>query len=202
MTSLLDVLGEARARGLLGPGPVEDQVRHSRALGEMIGPAPQSFLDLGSGGGIPGLVLALAWADTRAVLLDSHRRAHAFLEQAVAQLTLGDRVDVVAGRAEELARQPEMRGAFELVVARSFGRPSVTAECAVGFLRTGGRVVVSESPAPQSERWDTAGLAELGFSGAAIRRSGEATVAILELSEPVSGRWPRRTGIPAKRPLW
>lgn len=202
MTSLRDVLEEARTRGLLGPGPVEEQVRHSRALGEMIGPAPESFLDLGSGGGIPGLVLALDWADARATLLDSHRRAQAFLEQAVAQLALGDRVDVAAGRAEELARQPEMRGAFGLVVARSFGSAAVTAECAVGFLHPGGRLVASEPPASQGERWDAAGLADLGMSSPTIRRTAGATIAVLELAEPPADTWPRRTGIPAKRPLW
>ncbi|HUF35919.1 MAG TPA: RsmG family class I SAM-dependent methyltransferase [Gemmatimonadales bacterium] len=200
--ALLDVLGEAQARGLLGPGPVEDQIRHSRALAELIGPAPESFLELGSGGGIPGLVLALGWRDIRSTLLDSHRRACTFLEEAVDRLGLQDRVTVACGRAEELAREPALRGAFELVVARSFGLPAVTAECAVGFLRPGGRLVVSEPPEPQEGRWDATGLSRLGLSVPAVRQAEGVTVAVLELLDTVSERWPRRPGIPTKRPLW
>ena len=199
---LLDVLGEAQTRGLLGPGPVEDQVRHSRTLAELIGPVPGSFLDLGAGGGIPGLVLALDWADARATLLDSHRRACTFLEEAVDRLRLQDRVAVACGRAEELARQPDLRGAFELVVARSFGLPAVTAECAVGFLRLGGRLVVSEPPVPQEGRWDAEGLSRLRLSVPVVRQAEGVRVAVLELLDSVPERWPRRPGIPAKRPLW
>jgi 16S rRNA (guanine527-N7)-methyltransferase len=199
---LLDVLGEAQTRGLLGPGPVEDQIRHSRALAELIGPVPGSFLDLGAGGGIPGLVLAVDWTDDRATLLDSHWRACTFLEEAVDRLGLQDRVTVACGRAEALARQPDLRGAFELVVARSFGLPAVTAECAVGFLRPAGRLIVSEPPEPQEGRWDAMGLRRLGLSEPAVRRGGGVTVAVLELVDTVSERWPRRPGIPTKRPLW
>ena len=65
MADLLDVLEESRARGLLGPGPVDGQIGHARTLAELIGTPPRSFLDLGSGGGIPGLVLAEAWPDAR-----------------------------------------------------------------------------------------------------------------------------------------
>lgn len=203
MTGLLDVLEDARARGLLGPGPVEGHIRHSRALAELIGPAPDSFVDLGSGGGIPGLVLAQEWSGARATLIDSHRRACTFLEEAVTRLELGGRLTVACGRAEELARQPHLRGAFELVVARSFGSAAATAECAIGFLSPGGRLVVSEPPGSEGERWDRAGLAQLGLSVPTIHRAAAgATVAVLKLAEAPADAWPRRTGVPAKRPLW
>ncbi|MGQ0803003.1 MAG: RsmG family class I SAM-dependent methyltransferase [Actinomycetota bacterium] len=202
MTGLRDVLEDARARGLLGPGPVEGHIRHSRALAELIGPAPDSFVDLGSGGGIPGLVLAQEWSAARATLIDSHRRAGAFLEEAVTRLELGGRLTVACGRAEELARQAHLRGAFELVVARSFGAPAATAECAVGFLQPGGRLVVSEPPESLPERWNPEGLADLGLSAPTIRRAAGITVAVVELAEAPADAWPRRTGVPAKRPLW
>jgi 16S rRNA (guanine527-N7)-methyltransferase len=148
------------------------------------------------------LILAIEWAEAQVTLLDSHRRACTYLEDAVARLELGARTRVVCERAEKLAREPALRGAFELVVARSFGPPAVTGECAVGFLEPGGRLVVSEPPESEGERWDADGLARLGLSGPTIRRAEDVTVAILELSRPAADRWPRRPGIPAKRPLW
>jgi 16S rRNA (guanine527-N7)-methyltransferase len=202
---LLRVLEQAQALGMVGPGPIEHQVEHARALAELVG-APARFLDLGAGGGVPGLVLAHEWAETRGVLLDSNERKCRFLGESIAALLLDDRVQVACGRAETLARSADLRGAFDLVVARGFGRPAVTAECAVAFLEEGGRLAVSEPPADgapaASERWSPAGMAELGYGPVEVRRGDGATVAIAALPRTAAERWPRRDGIPAKRPLW
>ena len=199
---LLDVLEEARAGGFLGPGPVDTHVHHARGLARLAGPAPGSFLDLGSGGGVPGLVLAEEWPQARAVLLESRARRCAFLDTAVEQLELEGRVTVACGRAEDLARDSSFRASVDLVVARSFGRPAVTAECAVGFLRSGGRLLVTEPPGAEGDRWPPAGLAVLGLAGPELARGGEVTAAALTLTGAVDDRWPRRPGIPAERPLW
>jgi 16S rRNA (guanine527-N7)-methyltransferase len=199
---LREVLEEARSRGLLGPGPVAEHLGHSRELARLAGPAPATFLDLGSGGGVPGLVLAVEWPEARGILVDSHQRSGRFLEEAVAVLELADRVRVRLGRAEKLAHDPELRGTADVVVARSFGPPAVAAECAAGFLRPGGRLVVSEPPDAGAERWPAKELAQLGLGPAEIRRGTGASVAALELVEPPADRWPRRPGIPEKRPLW
>ncbi len=198
---LLEVLERSRALGFLGPGPVEPHIDHARALVAVVS-APERFLDLGSGGGLPGLVAAVEWPDSAGALLDAHERRCRFLEGAVADLGLADRIEVVQGRAEELARRPQLRAAFDLVLARSFAPPAVTAECAAGFLRVGGQLVVSEPPGAEApERWPAEGLAELGFDPAGIRRTTGAAAAIMELRS-ASDRWPRRTGLPAKRPVW
>jgi 16S rRNA (guanine527-N7)-methyltransferase len=198
---LVEVLEEAQTRGFLGPGDPTKNVEHARGLVTLIGNAPERFLDLGSGAGVPGLVLALDWAESRAALLDSRERSCAWLEEAVERLDLTERVSVACGRAEDLARG-ELRKGFGLVVARSFGPPAVTAECAVGFLGPAGRLVVSEPPEAPASRWSVAGVAKLGFSPPEIRQRGEATAAVLTRSTELSDRWPRRAGIPAKRPLW
>jgi 16S rRNA (guanine527-N7)-methyltransferase len=136
-------------------------------------------------------------------LLDSQRRRCRFLEDALLELGLGDRGRVACGRAEELARDPEHRGAYDLVVARGFGAPAVTAECAVGFLKAGGRLLVSEPPGETSgDRWPVTGLAQLGLQGPEVVGDDTAHVAVLILAEPASDDWPRRDGMPAKRPLW
>jgi 16S rRNA (guanine527-N7)-methyltransferase len=161
------------------------------------------FVDLGSGGGLPGLILAIEWPAAVGTLLDSNQRRTRFLAEAIATLALDNRLQVVAARAEDASRDPELRSAFALVTARSFAAPAVTAECAVGFLRPGGHLAVSEPPdADRQERWNPSGLKQLGLGGPDLRRTGGASVAVLTLTEPVADRWPRRTGIPTKRPLW
>jgi 16S rRNA (guanine527-N7)-methyltransferase len=202
---LIRVLERARERSFLGPGPVIDHVALAADLAECIGHFSGSFLDLGSGGGVPGLVLALEWPDARGALLESRQRGCAFLRRACRELGLERRTRVECGRAEELARDPRLRGAFELVTARSFGPPAVTAECGVGFLCPGGRLVVTEPPAAGAEgagRWPRAGLDALGLAGPQRYAAGGVSAAVLTLAATADDRWPRRTGIVAKRPLW
>jgi 16S rRNA (guanine527-N7)-methyltransferase len=136
------------------------------------------------------------------VLLDAGRRRGEHLQEACGELGLTDRVAVVVARAEEAGRDVRWRGSVDLVVARAFGSPAATAECAVGFLRPGGRLVVSEPPGGDPGRWDPAGLAKLGLVGPEIHRGDGATAATFGLPRAADERWPRRTGVPAHRPLW
>ena len=211
--ALAKVLEDGRDLGFLGPGPVEPHIRHAETLADLLSRRSGRFIDLGSGAGVPGLVLALAWPDTHAVLIDSAQRRCEFLAEATDRLGLAERVVVRCGRAEDLARAPELRDACELVVARSFGAPAVVAECGVGFLAPAGTLVVTEPPphdiAPDAasaaappERWPPAGLARLGLVLTAELRQGEVGVVVLGKDGPTDARWPRRSGVPRKRPLW
>lgn len=191
-------LAAARALGFLGPGPVEDHLDHSvrflTALGHLEGPA----LDLGAGGGVPGLVLAAADPGVAWVLLDANARRTTFLASTVASLGWSDRVEVRTMRAEEAGRHPDLRGTFATAVARSFGPPAVVAECAAPLLRVGGRLAVSEPP-DGAPRWPEDGLRLLGLQAAA---SGDRGIWVGEQVVPTPERYPRRVGIPAKRPLF
>ena len=200
---LIGVLEEARAAGSLGPVPVEEHVTHSDAFAEAVGrDFAGRFLDLGSGGGVPGLVLLMAWARASATLVESRGRRCRMLERAVRELGMEARTTVACGRAEDLARRPDLRSVHDLVVARGFGSPAMTAECAAGFLRVGGRLVVSEPPDPDPARWPADGLAELGLGRQERVRQGGRTFVVLRQEEAAGGRWPRRAGVPSKRPLW
>jgi 16S rRNA (guanine527-N7)-methyltransferase len=198
---LVGVLDRARRAGLLGPAPVTDHIRHSGVFLALDDPSARA-LDLGSGAGIPGLVLALAWPDSRWVLLDAGERRVAHLRDAVTELALADRVEVRLQRAEVAGRDPGLRAGFDLVVARGFGPPPVTAECASPFLRVGGRLAVSEPPDDPEDRWDEAGLGQLGLRRGPLLAEPGASVQVLEQVAPCPDRFPRRVGIPAKRPLW
>ena len=203
---LVAVLEDGRDRGFLGPGPVEAHVDHAVTLARLIGRPDGPFLDLGSGGGVPGLVLAFEWPGVSGTLLDASQRRCEFLTEAVAELGLGGRVGVRCGRAERLARDPALRGTFPLVVARAFGPPPVVAECGLGFLADGGALVVSEPPSSEdtatAERWSETGLQLLGLSAPEARRVGAVGVVVVTRVGPVEERWPRRDGVPSKRPLW
>jgi 16S rRNA (guanine527-N7)-methyltransferase len=164
----------------------------------VVGAAPELFLDLGSGGGLPGLALMEHWPETQAVLLDANRRRCVFLQEAVDALDLAGRVSVDHRRAEEAGRDPQRRAACDMVVSRGFGPPAVTAECGAPFLRVGGLLIVSEPPEDVQERWT--GVEEFGL----VREHAPATsaYAIFRQRFGCPERYPRRTGIPAKRPLW
>jgi 16S rRNA G527 N7-methylase RsmG len=163
------------------------------------GTAPELGVDLGSGAGLPGLVLALAWPQSRWRLVEAkRRRAHA-LAEAAANLGMAGRVEVHAERAEALGRREGWRGAHDAVTARSFGPPGVTAECGAPLLAVGGWLLVSEPPGELSERWPKGGLGQLGLEAEGL--AGEnARIMVLRQAYPCPGRFPRRA--PHKRPLF
>jgi 16S rRNA (guanine527-N7)-methyltransferase len=205
--ALARVLERARALGFLGPGPVRPHLDHARALGGVVraalGRYPAQVADLGSGGGLPGLVLAEMWPDAAVVLFESMRRRAAHLRQAVAELGCADRVRVVEGRAESAAHDPVHRERYDAAVARSFAAPAPTAEIAAGLVAPGGVLVVSEPPAPEPARWPPDPLAALGFGPAALAAAPAGThFAVLRKMSAAPDRYPRRPGMPGKRPLW
>ena len=177
--------------------------------------APIRWLDLGSGGGLPGLVLAHRWPGDEGVLLDASARSVDFLTWAIGLCGYEARVSVRHERAEVAGRDPSLRASFDVVVARSFGSPPVVAECAAPFLRQGGVLVVSEPPvtsddvdatdgrggADPNPRWPAAELAVLGLRpeiGLRIPFGYQ----VLRQVEVCPEHFPRRVGIPAKRPLY
>jgi 16S rRNA (guanine527-N7)-methyltransferase len=213
--SLRAVLGEARSLDLLGSMELEDQIEHAlgfaRAFETVGAGGPDRWIDLGSGGGLPGLVLAQVWPGSEGVLLDSSHRRTEFLGGAVHTMEWDGRVRVVRARAEDAGRDPGLRQGFQAVWARSFGSPPVTAECAAPFLRVGGLLVVSEPPPdqvpgtgagdPGGGRWPRDGLAPLGLEPLRTLR-GRFGYQIVSQSEACPERFPRRAGVPTKRPLY
>jgi len=161
-------------------------------------PEGSTLLDLGSGGGVPGLVLANARPDLRVILLDSLERRVALLAEAIVALGWSDRCEVLLARAEEVGRDQKWRGSSDVVTARSFGPPATVAECAAPLLRVGGRLLVSEPP-DQPDRWPADGIAQFGFVDEGPTPEG---LRVLLLQDPCPEVFPRRVGLPAKRPLF
>jgi len=198
---LLDLLASAREQHFLGPGEVEAHVDHSLAFAALVPEPPDRAVDLGSGAGVPGLVLALLWPASSWCLVDANVRRTEFLRHAIEFLELDDRVQVLTSRAEVVGRDPEWRGTADLVVARGFGPPAVVAECAAPLLRPGGGLVVAEPPGGDPDRWPAGGLELLGLV-AAGRITTPVALQRLQQVAPCPDRYPRRVGVPAKRPLF
>jgi 16S rRNA (guanine527-N7)-methyltransferase len=154
---LVDVLHEAQRLGFLGARPIPDVIDHARGFVRALahGAPVDSVLDLGSGGGIPGLVIAHDLPDARVTLLDRRAKRTDVLERVVRRLGWQGRVTVRCQDVETF--EPEER--FAAAVARGFGPPEFTLTHASRLVRPGGTIVVSEPPA--TDRWDPTVLAAL-----------------------------------------
>lgn len=197
---LSTILGRSRRLGLLGPGPVEEQLRHALAFVPLVEGA-RRVLDLGSGGGLPGLVIADRLPSLELTLVDASERRVAFLRDGLRELGR-PHARAVVGRAEELARDGSYREQYDVVVARSFGRPAVTAECGVGFLTPGGRMLVSEPESDSAARWPEAGVHQLDLVVGPLHRADGATIQELRRLGGSIETFPRRVGVPSRRPLF
>ena len=200
---LLLVLERGRDRGLLGPGPIDVHRRQAGAFAAVVGDGfDGQGLDLGSGGGVPGLLLATRLTQARWCLVDASLRRVRFLQDAVRELRLAERVTVVHERAEVLGRDEAWRSAVDLVVARGFGPPAVVAECAAPLLRVGGRLVVSEPPEADDLRWPEDGLEPIGMGVLSVGERESFRLAELVQHRSCPARFPRRVGVPERSPLF
>ncbi len=146
---LIEVLVEARHRGFLGDRPIPAVVEHARHFVAELPPGPGSVLDLGSGGGVPGLVVAFDRPELDVTLLDRRTKRTDFLELAVRRLGWTTGVEVIAGDAAHLAAVSP--GRFDAATARGFGPPERTLPVAAALVRSDGLIVVSEPP-PDADR--------------------------------------------------
>ena len=166
--ALTETLRDAQRLGFFGAAPIEDAIEHSRGYLHAVGPlAPGSRLaDLGSGGGLPGLVLATAYPDVVVVLIDRRQKRTDFLERAVRRLD-ATKTSVWCRDVSAVARGVESGqiAPFDVVTARGFGPPATTLTLATRLLGVSraGRIVISEPPA--GDRWDPALLSRLGLVG-------------------------------------
>lgn len=159
---LVHALDDAQRLGFLGARPIPDVVAHARGFVRALRAHDEvdTVLDLGSGGGLPGLVVAHDLPDLHVTLLDRRAKRTDFLERVVRRLGWGDRVSVICADVESfLPTDP-----FDAVVARGFGPPEFTLSAAARLVRPGGPMVISEPPG--ADRWDEDVLIRLG-----VRRS-------------------------------
>ena len=150
-TRLLAALAVIQARGAIGERSLIAAVLHAdRFVGHVPG-GPRSIVDLGSGGGLPALVIAWRRDDVTMTMVERRATRADLLRRAVISLGLGERCVVrdvdVAAVCEDSA------GTFDVVTARSFGDIATTTRFAEGLLAPGGVALISEPPADRSDQW-------------------------------------------------
>jgi 16S rRNA (guanine527-N7)-methyltransferase len=163
-------------------------------------------VDLGSGGGVPGLVLALARPEQRWVLVDSVRKKADVLRHFVTTLGV-DNVEVVAERAEILGQDRRHREAHDLVTARACAALPVLAEYALPLLAVGGALVAWKG-AISADELGAGGAAAAACGGgapsvlpSAFDELGEHRFVVIAKERPTPPRYPRRPGEPGRHPL-
>jgi 16S rRNA (guanine527-N7)-methyltransferase len=161
----VEVLREAQRLGFIGRRPVELAAEHAADFAVVLGQLPSGtrLIDLGSGGGLPGLVLAELLPHCSILLVDRRQKRTDFLHRVVRRLDL-EHVQVREADVETIAREVASGGVepFDVVTARGFGPPEQTLRIARRLTGPNGRIVISEPPA--GERWDQDLLNELRLS--------------------------------------
>lgn len=175
-------------------------------------PAPEdgrrrSLIDLGTGGGVPGLVLAIACPDFNVFLLDATGKKVAFLDEVVQTLALTNTTTIHA-RAEEIGHQPRYRQGFDVVTARAVGTLPTLLELGLPLLRNGGHLLLPKGIDIDDEL--VAGRRAADILGGDIVSSNilpdvgstiDTRLVIARKASPTPATYPRRTGIPSKTPL-
>lgn len=163
------------------------------------------WVDLGTGGGLPGLALAASHPHVEWTLLDAVGKKAAAVRAFAGELGL-DNVTVVHGRAEALAREPEHRGAYDGVVSRAVAELRVLVELGRGFLSPGGVLAAVKGPRWRAELRDAAeALRVLRLETLAAQDVPNTvratTVVMLRALGPPPTPYPRPPGIPRAKPL-
>jgi 16S rRNA (guanine527-N7)-methyltransferase len=164
----------------------------------------RTVVDVGSGGGLPGLALKISRPELELTLVEADQSKAAFLVQACARLELAH-TDVVAARAEEAGRDPRHRERYDVAVARAVAPMPVLVELCLPLVRVGGRLLAQktdrEEIAAASHAIDSLGgsLRSVLPARSGIRASG--LVVIVDKVMPTPAAYPRRPGVPNRKPL-
>jgi 16S rRNA (guanine527-N7)-methyltransferase len=164
----------------------------------------RKVVDVGSGAGLTGLPLKIARPELELTLIESDQVKAAFLVHVCASLGLA-RVEVVARRAEEAGHDPRLREAFDAAVARALAPLPVLVELCLPLVRVGGRLLAQKT---EGEDATAAGHAIelMGGSLVAVHQApsgarSTGTVVVVGKVRPTPAIYPRRPGVPARRPL-
>ena len=167
----------------------------------------ESLADIGTGAGFPAIPLKVFRPRLRMCLIDSLAKRVNFLRRVVTELEL-DGVEVVHGRAEDLARQKPFREQFDIVTSRAVARLNILAEYCLPFVKVGGRFVALKGKTFREELDESRAAIKLLGGGKIFVRAVKLptlddvrAVIYIDKPQPTPTKFPRRAGIPSKQPL-
>jgi len=184
-----------------------DSLTVTLALRKLKNLAGLKVIDVGTGAGMPGIPLKIFFPEIKLVLLDSVAKKAAFLRYLKDKLGLDD-IEVIVGRAEEIGHESCYREKFEIVVSRAVAPLPSLVELALPFCGIGG-IFIALKKGNIEEEIASAGEA-IGLLGGSLREVKEISLeefsdrrqlVIIDKVAPTPDRYPRRPGIPSKRPL-
>jgi len=165
------------------------------------------LIDVGTGAGIPGIPLKILLPDIRLVLLDATAKKAAFLRHIKQKLGLED-VEIIVGRAEEIAHEALYREKFGLVLSRAVASLPVLVELTLPFCAVGGRFIAQKKGVIDLEKSQAArAISLLGGELREVKRvaleefADERWLIVIDKVVMTPHRYPRRPGVPLKRPL-
>lgn len=168
---------------------------------------PMRVLDLGTGAGFPGIPLKIMFPQLQVTLMDSLNKRIVFLEDVIQELKL-EQINAVHGRAEDLARKPEYRDQFDLVVSRAVANLSSLSEYCIPFVKKGGFFVAYKSGDVEKEVQEAAyGIKLLGGKKEQVYQFqlpdtdiSRSFVKIKKVMKTPKA-FPRKAGLPSREPL-
>jgi 16S rRNA (guanine527-N7)-methyltransferase len=165
------------------------------------------ILDVGTGAGLPGIPLKIAIPEIKLTLMEATGKKTEFLNYIISILGLKN-VEVVTGRAEQLAHMTEYRAGFNVVISRAVASLAVLAELTLPFCSTGGMVIAPKKGDIHKEIEES--LKAIDTLGGSLREVRLVDLAdlvddrylvIIDKVSPTPDKYPRRPGIPNKRPI-
>jgi 16S rRNA (guanine527-N7)-methyltransferase len=166
-----------------------------------------NVIDVGTGAGIPGIPLKIVFSDIRLVLLEATVKKVSFLHHITQTLGLND-IEIIVGRAEEIAHVPKYREHFDLVLSRAVAALPTLVELTLPFCALGGSFIAPKKGSVDEEVTGAdKAIAALGGKLRAVQKieleglADERYLVVIDKVAPTPDKYPRRPGIPGKRPL-
>jgi len=159
------ILREAQRIGALSNAPVAEIISHAKWFADAMPHTARTAVDLGSGAGVPGLIVALFCPYLRLHLVDRRVGRTDVLVRAVHALNLVDRVTVRCSEITDMTKDSTWAKHFDVAMSRGLGPPIQTLNLSRDLVKPGGTIIISEPPPDSDSRWDQQQVRALGLEG-------------------------------------
>ena len=189
--------------------PEEFEIKHFQdsiaAAGDPVMQRAKTVIDVGTGGGFPGIPLAILFPEKKFTLMDSLGKRIKIIDQLAKEIGISN-VELVHARAEDLAKKKEYREQFDVCVSRAVANLSTLSEYCIPFVKVGGYFVPYKTAAAQEEI--VQGKKAMFILGGHLERVTELgseesghTILWIQKVKPTPAKYPRKAGTPSKEPL-